>query len=93
MTAKSESIKREGRRFGGCVSKAVGLTPGGLRRDLETGGGAARRIINGAGVSRGHSRPVKSDQSIEALARKGRNGGTRRSGNYRKKARTMGGDE
>jgi len=32
-------------------------------------------------VSRGRSRSVSSDHSLEALARKGRNGGTRRSGN------------
>jgi hypothetical protein len=37
MTAKSVSIKGAGCKFGGCASKAVGLTSGGLLHVLEAG--------------------------------------------------------
>ena len=43
--------------------------------------GVATRREGTREVSRGRSRSVSSDHSLEALARKGRNGGTRRSGN------------
>ena len=55
--AKSISVKGYGRRSGGCAPKAVGLTPGGLRRCPGDGtGGTERNPERGAGVSRGHSR-------------------------------------
>ena len=55
--AKSISVKGHGRRSGGCAPKAVGLTPGGLRRCPGDGtGGTERNPERGAGVSRGHSR-------------------------------------
>jgi hypothetical protein len=38
MTAKSISIKRAWRRFGGCVRKAVVLTSGDLDRVLDNKG-------------------------------------------------------
>ncbi len=43
----------------------------------------------GAEVSRGHSSQEQSVHSIEALARKGRNGRVRRTGNELVKARTV----
>ena len=46
-------------------------------------GRAERQTERVAEVSRGHSRPVQSVHSIEALARKGRNSRTRRTGNDR----------
>ena len=55
--AKSVSVKGHGRRSGGCAPKAVGLTPGGLRRCPERGTeGTERDPERGAGVSRRHSR-------------------------------------
>ncbi len=90
MTAKSISIKIVMRRSGGCVRKAVVLTSGGLRPCPGNGtGGIERDPEGGAEVSRGHSKKRQSVHSIEALARKGRNGRTRRTGNARMKARTV----
>ena len=55
--AKSISVKGHGRKSGGCALKAVGLTPGGLRRCPRKGTeGTERNPERGAGVSRGHSR-------------------------------------
>ena len=55
--AKSISVKGPGRKSGGCAPKAVGLTPGGLRRCPRRGTeGTERNPERGAGVSRRHSR-------------------------------------
>ena len=84
LIAKSISIKDAGRTFGGSARKAVELTSGGLRRVVSScraTEGAVRRPDRGAGVSRGHSRSVTSVHSIGTLARKGRNGRARRTGN------------
>lgn len=56
MTAKSISIKGVGRRFGGCVRKAVVLTSGDLGRVPEDGTeGIERDPDRGSEVSRGRS--------------------------------------
>ena len=55
--AKSIPVKGHGRRSGGCAPKAVGLTPGDLRRCPDGGTeGTERNPERGAGVSRRHSR-------------------------------------
>jgi len=51
--------------------------------------GIARCPDHMAEVSRGHSRQVQSVHSIGTLARKGRNGRARRTGNDLLKARTV----
>ena len=58
LIAKSRSIKGQGCRSGGCVAKAVRLTPGDLRSVPLLGTeGAARQPDRDAEVSRGQSRP------------------------------------
>ena len=86
MSVKSISIKIVWRRFGGCVRKAVILTSGGLRCVRKRTEGTERNPERDAGVSRGHSSLEQSDHSIGTLARKGRNGRGRRSGNVGTKA-------
>jgi hypothetical protein len=74
MTAKSISIKRARRRFGGCVRKAVVLTSGELDRVLGKGTeGIERDPDRDPEVSRRHSSREQSVHSIGTLARKGRN--------------------
>ena len=62
--AKSISVKGPGRRFGGCARKAVGLTPGGLRRVPETGlgkpqGGLSASQESADGIVGGGNEPVR----------------------------------
>jgi hypothetical protein len=71
--------------------KAVELTWGGLHHVPINGTEEAeRRPEHGAEVSRGHNRQVQSVHSIGTLARTGRNGRARRTGNDLLKARTIG---
>jgi len=81
MPTKSISIKDVGCKSGGCAGKADELTSGGLRRVPRGTEATVRKPDRGAEVSIGHSRCGQSDHSIETLARKGRNGRARRTGN------------
>jgi hypothetical protein len=81
LTAKRISIKSAERKSGGCAWKAAGLTSGDLRRVPTGTGRAGRPFDRGAEVSSGHSRREQSVHSIGTLARKGRNGRARRTGN------------
>jgi hypothetical protein len=71
MTAKSISIKRVRRRFGGCVRKAVVLTSGGLDRVLDNKGLRESRetltVIqkSAEGIVTGSSRSTRSRHSPE----------------------------
>jgi hypothetical protein len=70
MTAKSKSIKSAGRRFGGCVRKAVVLTSGELDRVLEKGLRESRETLtaiqeSAEGKVTRSSRPARSGHSPE----------------------------
>jgi hypothetical protein len=71
MTAKSISIKRVRRRFGGCVRKAVVLTSGDLGRVLDNKGLRESRETltaiqkSAEGKVAGSSRSVRSGHSPE----------------------------
>jgi hypothetical protein len=81
LTAKPISIENAERKSGGCAWKAARLTSGDLRRAPRGAGRAERLSDRGAEVSSGHSRREQSVHSIGTLARKGRNGRARRTGN------------
>jgi len=83
MTAKSISIKRARRRYGGCVRKAVVLTSGGLGRVLDNKGlmRESRETLtaiqkSAEGVIAGSSRSARSGHSPE----RGETAGGRRAG-------------
>jgi len=81
LTVKPISIKGAERKSGGCARKAARLTSGDLRR-VPAGTERVERLFDrGAEVSSGHSRREQSVHSIGTLARKGRNGRARRTGN------------
>jgi hypothetical protein len=81
VTAKPISIKSAERKSGGCAWKAARLTSGDLRRAPQSAERAERLSERGAEVSSGRSRREQSVHSIGTLARKGRNGRARRTGN------------
>jgi hypothetical protein len=84
MTAKSISIKRTRRRFGGCVRKAVVLTSGDLDRVLDNKGLRESRETltaiqkSAEGIVAGSSRSARSGHSPE----RGETAGGRRTGRY-----------
>lgn len=70
MTAKSISIKRARRRFGGCVRKAVVLTSGDLDRVLKKGLRESRETLtaiqkSAEGIVAGSSRSTRLRHSPE----------------------------